>query len=268
MITDWRCTGISVRGQSHARDGKPCQDAQGWAQVNDTLILACADGAGSAAHAEWGSALAVETAVAHIISHAMGWRMANDPEGRQANLLDALDGAFQSARDALTELAEREQVALRDLAATLLLAVVSDGHTAAAQIGDGAIVYSVDGHKEFNTLTTPVHGKYVNETVFLTQENYTDYLQLQEIEGSARHLALFSDGFEPVAIKYATGEPNPGLFAGLFEFMSDTSSQDIRKDAVTRLLTGERIAERSDDDKTLVLATRCNGSGEEKLPWN
>ncbi|HED12312.1 MAG TPA: protein phosphatase 2C domain-containing protein [Gammaproteobacteria bacterium] len=257
-MMNWLCTGVSVQGHGHVRQGMPCQDAQGWAQVNDTLILACADGAGSAAHAEWGSTLAVDKVVAHMISHAVGWRMAKDPEDHQAYLLGTLKGAFQSARDALTTLAAREQVALRDLATTLLLAVVSDGYTAAAQVGDGAIVCSVGGHEGIKALTTPFQGQYINEAVFITQENYTDYLQLQAIEGSARHLALFSDGFEPVAIKYATGEPNPVLFEGLFQFMNDTSSQEVRTEAVTRLLTGKRIAERSDDDKTLVLATRCN----------
>lgn len=254
----WRCTGVSVQGHGHARNGMPCQDAQGWAQLNDTLILAGADGAGSAKHAEWGSALAVETAIAHIVSHILGWRMLNEPEDRQMQLRNALYGAFQAARGALVDLAAREQILLRDLAATLLVTVVTDGHTAAAQIGDGAIVYSRDGIGKFEALTTPVHGQYINETVFLTQENYTDHLQLQVIGESARHIALFSDGFEPVAVKYATGAPNPALFAGLFRFMSDTSSETVRMEAVTRLLQGGRIAERSDDDKTLLLATRCD----------
>jgi hypothetical protein len=102
-----------------------------------------------------------------------------------------------------------------------------------------------------------VHGEYVNETVFLTHEDHERYLQLKAVEGSAQHLALFTDGIESVAIRYATGEPNPKLFEGLFKFVDDTPSDVMRSVAITRLLKGERIAERSDDDKTLLLATRC-----------
>lgn len=255
MIATWRCTGMSTQGQSHIRDDKPCQDAQGWAQVNDTLVLACADGAGSAKHAEWGSAKAVETAIGHLLIRSLYQR---SPEESAEKLSDDLKKACEIARKSLINLSEFKQVPLRDLATTFLIAVVKKDYTAVAQIGDGAIVCSLKGLDHIQGLTKPFQGEYINQAVFLTQDNYEKYLQIKVLKGEAENIALFSDGFEPVAIKYATGEPNKALFEGLFKFMQDTESETIRQEAVSRLLNGKRIAERSDDDKTLLLATNRN----------
>ncbi|MEW8054164.1 MAG: PP2C family serine/threonine-protein phosphatase [Candidatus Thiodiazotropha sp.] len=263
-MKNWRCTGASVVGQSHARFGTPCQDAHAWAQLNDILILASADGAGSAKHAEWGSAQAVEAAVEHIITHILARPADHTSQNGTESLLGAVAGAFAAARDTAVDLADRKQVALRDLASTLLVAVVSGGCIAVGQVGDGAIVGSLGGDAGFRAITKPFHGRYINETAFITQENYTDYLQLQVIEGEVREIAVFSDGFETVAINYATGKPNSALFSGLFQFMSATPETAIRLEALRRLLSGERIAERSDDDKTVILATCIDDANTEQ----
>ena len=260
----WRCTGASVVGQGHERFGTPCQDAHAWAQLNDILILTSADGAGSAKHAEWGSALAVETAVEHLITHILARPEDHTSKKGTGRLLDAIADAFAAARDAAVELADSKQVALRDLASTLLVAVVSGGFMAVRQVGDGAIVGSLDGDEGFRAITKPFHGRYINETAFITQENYTDYLQLQVIEGEVREIAVFSDGFETVAINYATGQPNSALFNGLFQFMNATPETAIRLEALRRLLSGERIAEKSDDDKTVILATCIDDANAEQ----
>src|SRR5438093_57688 len=63
-VRSWRVAAASVCGTSHAKTGKPCQDTYRWAVLPEgTLVAAVADGAGSAAHAEVGAALATETAV-------------------------------------------------------------------------------------------------------------------------------------------------------------------------------------------------------------
>src|SRR5688572_12200023 len=60
----WRPVAASVRGRGHEQRSQPCQDACGVILTGDgVLIAAVADGAGSAARAEEGSALAVEVAL-------------------------------------------------------------------------------------------------------------------------------------------------------------------------------------------------------------
>ena len=57
--------GARAVGPAHERSGTPCQDAFAWAVLSaEAVVVAVADGAGSAAHAEEGARLAVEAAVA------------------------------------------------------------------------------------------------------------------------------------------------------------------------------------------------------------
>ncbi|HEY3342098.1 MAG TPA: protein phosphatase 2C domain-containing protein, partial [Anaerolineae bacterium] len=61
---NWRVVGASVMGTSHQEMGTPCQDAHAY-RVASTgeLIVAIADGAGSASRSAEGAALVVQFAV-------------------------------------------------------------------------------------------------------------------------------------------------------------------------------------------------------------
>jgi serine/threonine protein phosphatase PrpC len=60
----WRVVGASVAGTSHTRLGIPCQDSN-LSEIlpSGFLVAVVADGAGSAAHADVGSQLAVKTVI-------------------------------------------------------------------------------------------------------------------------------------------------------------------------------------------------------------
>ena len=63
----WRVGEASVRGTSHEKKGQPCQDAHYWDTLPEgVLVVAVADGAGSAALGEVGAAVAAQTAVEAI----------------------------------------------------------------------------------------------------------------------------------------------------------------------------------------------------------
>src|SRR5438874_1519448 len=65
MDQRWRVVGTSVPGVRHRRRGEPCQDVFRRTETADgTLVIAVADGAGSAEFAEVGARRAVEGAVA------------------------------------------------------------------------------------------------------------------------------------------------------------------------------------------------------------
>jgi|HubBroStandDraft_3_1064219.scaffolds.fasta_scaffold06664_4 hypothetical protein len=59
----WRVVAASQPGSSHLRRGEPCADRFEMAQAPGTLILALADGAGSAVRGAEGAAIAASTAV-------------------------------------------------------------------------------------------------------------------------------------------------------------------------------------------------------------
>ena len=62
--TDWQVVGAAVRGISHERLDLPCQDAQGHRVLpNGVLLIAAADGAGSARFSDEGARCAVKAAL-------------------------------------------------------------------------------------------------------------------------------------------------------------------------------------------------------------
>ena len=256
MVANWRCTGVSVPGNGHIRRGVPCQDAHGWAVVNDFLILATADGAGSARYAEKGSLGAVEGAIDDLVMRGVGDLLLPAEGNHEKRYSAAILQAFRSAHRAVLQTAALEGVSSRELATTLLVVVVGPDCAVAGQIGDGAIVYAGQDPGRAVRATVPVHREHVNETEFLTQANYLDCVRVGIVEGRIEHLALLTDGLEPLAITFTTQTPLPGFFQGLFEFMRQSTPAAIREKAVERLLHAPRIAERSDDDKTLLLAAR------------
>ncbi len=246
----WRVAAASVRGVSHARSEQPCQDAHAVAVLsNGALVVAVADGAGSAAMSEVGSALAAETAVAAIAT-AQELPAATDATGWQNLLTEAL----RLAQLRLETEAERREVDLNALATTLLLAVATSTATAVIQVGDGAIVVG-DADGGARALTFPLHGEYANTTVFLTGPDALEAVQFG-LHPPAAYLALFSDGLQRIALDMATGMPFAPFFLPLFRFVANEPDADAAQAQLMEFLSSPRVQERSDDDITLALAAQ------------
>ena len=246
----WRVAAASVRGVSHVRSEQPCQDAHAFTLLpNGVLVAVVADGAGSAAISEVGSALAAETAVTAIAT-APTLPSATDVAGWKTLLLEALLLALLRLE---TE-AEQREVDLNALATTLLLAVATPEATAVIQIGDGAIVAG-DADGSARALTFPLHGEYANTTVFLTGPDALETAQFG-LHPAATHLALFSDGLQRIALDMATGSPFAPFFLPLFRFIASEPDAAAAQEQLTAFLSSPRVQERSDDDITLALAAR------------
>src|SRR5438046_9143168 len=62
--SEWRVLGASVTGTSHRTSGRGCDDAHAYRRVGDaTLLLAVADGSGSASRSAEGAACVLSTTV-------------------------------------------------------------------------------------------------------------------------------------------------------------------------------------------------------------
>ena len=69
----WRVVAASAAGSAHLARGLPCQDAWAWRCLpTGPLLAAVADGAGSAARAELGAALAVEAVMDALVHRWLG----------------------------------------------------------------------------------------------------------------------------------------------------------------------------------------------------
>src|SRR5947209_2277484 len=129
----WSVLGESVIGTAHGGRNIPCQDAfrfRLFGPMEEWLVVALADGAGSASHSD------------------VGATRARDELVHRVEVLDSI-GLF--SREGMTDLlgdvrsvlvAEAEQLGLspRELACTTLLAIIGPSSAVLAQLGDGAIV--------------------------------------------------------------------------------------------------------------------------------
>jgi hypothetical protein len=271
LTAAWQVTGAAAVGVSHRRAGLPCQDALAWRVLPDgTLIAALADGAGSARFSDQGAARAVETALDALEA---GAALAGDWE-------TLLQAAFDAARQSVLDLAAGDENATapveapddapaghaartpRDFACTLTCVVAAPGALAVGQVGDGALVASAAG-EPLVTLTRLQRGEYANETHFLVEEDALDQLVIASLDRPVDRLALMSDGLIRLALKMPTQEPHEPFFAPLFRFAGAATDPAESAAQLVQFLDSERVCDRTDDDKSLLLAVRRPTHGEE-----
>ena len=248
---EWRVVAASVRGVGHHRTGQPCQDAHYWSVAPDgTLVAAVADGAGSARFGDVGARVATRAAVAALEPRSLAASSSDDDEARTV-LIETLT----RARAALDAEAVSLGVATQELATTLILIVASSDGAIAAQVGDGAaVVQSADGR--LSALTTPRAGEYVNETTFLTSADALASAQCASWRGPLAHLGVLSDGLQMLALVMPGGTPHAPFFAPLLRFATQASDAGDASAQLASFLGGPRVTARTDDDVTLLLATR------------
>lgn len=234
----WRIVGASVAGPKRAAD-EPCEDSHAWAQSGDTLVVAVADGAGSARLAAAGSHLAATFAVEHT-----AWLL---DEGVSPGL-ELLQDSLGATRRALVHRSRSLGCPLKDLSTTLALLVAGPGGTAAVQVGDGVVVVD-DG--EMRTLAAAAESEYLNETVFLTSRSWRKATTAGESAAPASAVALSTDGLALLAVDRETSAPHPGFFGPLLAHCRRGGGAE----QLAKFLGSARVADRTDDDVTVVLAT-------------
>jgi serine/threonine protein phosphatase PrpC len=240
----WRTFGAAVTGSSHVASGADCQDAFGfWNLTDETVVLAVADGAGSASQAAVASKAAVAEAIGFCRS---AFEIRVEPDQWEA----VLAGAVNAARDFLLLIAAEQGCAPRDLATTLQLVLASSEGLAYLRIGDGCCVILDEG--QIRAVGPRPINEYVNETEFLTTEAPTRSVSVER--RSMKGVALFTDGLQNVAMHLADWRPYEPFFHPLFAFAASGPSEVAAVEAVTRLLSRPAIESRTDDDRTLLLS--------------
>jgi hypothetical protein len=251
----WRVVGASVAGASHKRLGQECQDRHCCREVvPGVLVAVVADGAGSAGCGDFGSTLAAEDAWKTLAERASG-PLPTTESGWHALLRDTLE----SARRTLEEAADGAWQP-GDMATTLLVAVATPELIAAGQVGDGAVVARF-GEDSFLAVTRPVGQAYLNETTFLTSANALEKAQLVVMQGDVTGLAAFTDGLQMLALKMPYGQPHKPFFAPLFRLLAAQPPGSQSKGQLEGFLRSPTVAQRADDDLTLVLAVRNPTTG-------
>ncbi|MYC37551.1 MAG: protein phosphatase 2C domain-containing protein [Chloroflexi bacterium] len=263
---EWQVCCARSQGNSHAATGQPCQDfvdtlcvPYGKRKIEPySVVLAVADGAGSAERSHEGSQLAVDSALETI---SQLWPKSRLPGTRK--LKKVLESAFASASESISKKAEQDGTTTRQFATTLLIAIVVDNGVAVGQIGDGAIVTRTVG-QEYDVLIAPQRGQYRNETSFVTDPGSSPVV-MAKAKTTVDRIALFTDGLENLVIAQADGKPHSPFFDGLFRWieMQHGDHEAVSK-GLKRLLDDPKTRSKTNDDLSLAVACRNVQAGEAK----
>lgn len=261
LLTDsvWRVVGVSVQGTSHVAAGLPCQDAHVCRVLpSGELVLAIADGAGSAPCSADGAQAAAVEAVATLaagVPERGAW-----VERGWAGLMAS---AFEAAHAAVAQLAAGSGRSMRDFATTLTCVIARDDCVVTGQLGDGLAVAERGAGLEL--VARPQRGEYANEAYFLSMPGALDYLQVRVGWEPVQALAASTDGLLRLALQLPSYTPHAPFFRPLFDFLAATGDEAAARRQLVKFLDGARVRVRTDDDKTLVLAVRVPSSSRARL---
>jgi serine/threonine protein phosphatase PrpC len=152
----WAC-GCTRRGSSHARDGRPCQDAHAlWSSSflgEPLLVLAVADGHGGERHdlSHCGAAIAVQSAVGEVIASlpttSGGDALQPVPQGRGGGFHHRVTERWKEEvkadaerRTGLSMGEDTGKELFSRYGSTLLIAVIDGSEGWVGRIGDGDIL--------------------------------------------------------------------------------------------------------------------------------
>lgn len=254
----WKYGFASIAGTWHVKASLPVQDACCaevfiTAQGEEVLIAVASDGAGSAAQAQFGSTLACDFFVAEVRAHFAGgrsWQQLAD---------DFIGGWIEKFQQQVLRETGQAESELPDFACTLLAVVIGRACAVYFQLGDGAMV--VAGREEpdrYVVVCWPQQGEYANTTNFVTDADAAEKVFREWRQGAIDEVALFTDGIQSLVLDYRAQTAHVPFFASLFAWLRARGVGQSRElaERLADYLNSEKINARTDDDKTLLLATR------------
>lgn len=253
----WRYAHASVIGLSHINNDTACQDrfACESFRLNDDeiLIAAVADGAGSTSEGEVGAEIACETFVAQIKAFL-------ETSESSIHLLneDFAHHWIKYFQTKVTEKAKEKDKEIREFASTLVGAVIGKNCGIFYQVGDGGAVFSTTGEAEsYRFGVESADAEYVNMTDFLTDETAAESLRFARIEEPIEDLILFSDGIYSVAVDYQNNSPHEPFLVPMIAPLRNNPEANGLNAKLENFLASPKLNEKTDDDKTIVLASRA-----------
>lgn len=253
----WKAIGKSVTGTSHIQAGTGCDDAVAseiipFSDGEEVLLCFVSDGAGSAMR----SAVAAEQATHAAIRFVKTRNVSSMPDLHEDWLYELAEAVY----DTLQSLAAIDQLSLEEYSCTLLGCIIFPGCAFFLQIGDGAIVKN-DGSGFYTPVWWPHNGEYQNTTSFVIDDRNFRHLRVLKIDSSVTEVAMFTDGLQMVALNNAEMNVHQPFFIDMFKSLRMAAQEEhitILHHKLETYLGSQIINNRTDDDKTLFLASRLN----------
>ncbi len=245
-----RVAGAAVRGRSHIRDGKPCQDKYFVWRGKDKKYagIALSDGAGSSSYSQIGAEYTVKKVIPFVKENFDLYHRSPLNAGREI---------AEYLSKGLSEVAVANGLKLNDLACTLLFVVIrrrkNSVHYLAGHIGDGTIVYGRDS-KDVKVLSEPERGEYANTTIFLTSSESKSRIRIYS--GTLKRpiaFMLMSDGAADTLYIKRTRNPNQVYCRQIFNWCKKYCKKKIALILQWNLASGVFREVSSDDCSLCVL---------------
>lgn len=253
----WKIVHASVVGTSHLEKGTECQDRYAYKVINspsngEVLVAVLSDGAGSSDCSQFGAEMACSLFIKEI-----------EKQISENGSLENVNKEFgllwlDYFRQQIADFAEEQGRQVRDYACTFLAAVVCETGAIFYQVGDGGIVCSPTGETEsYYFGITPATKVYANATDFITEEKVGERLLFESTEEMIEDLVMFTDGIQSIAANFQNQTPHePFLMPMLAPIRkTETIGEDLNG-KLEDFLNSSKVNEKTDDDKTLFLASR------------
>jgi hypothetical protein len=255
----WRYVAASVIGTSHEKTGGTCQDAndcriRASSAGEKVLTAAVADGAGSAVCGGEGAARTCRALLGLMEEH-LGAGKSVEEVSR-----DTAGAWIATIQNLLGEEAKATSRERRDFACTVLGLIIGESCAACLQVGDGVIVLADSEEHAYGHVFWPDRGEYANTTHFVTEDEAIARLQFESIHWRVVEAALLTDGLQTIALNYQQRAAHEPFFKGLFAPLRTAEEGCSRElsESLAAFLSSPRVNEKTDDDKTLVLASRAD----------
>ncbi|RVU38577.1 protein phosphatase 2C domain-containing protein [Hwanghaeella grinnelliae] len=228
------------QGTRHKAHQMPCHDFGTVAKPTwDSVVGSIAEGTARGRLSHIGAQVAAKTAAESL-----------DEITRTGTLPDETDlrRILKRVRLVLTHEAAERNCDLSDLATTLIAFALTPDKIAALQLGEGFLIAASPAR--------PYHSVGGNDTGaprFVTDEDAEDAVAIAVDEGPVSFIAAGTNGLQTLSISAEDGRPHSPFLRPLNRYLSTAESDDEIHMGIREFLRSDRLAERVDDDMTLML---------------
>jgi hypothetical protein len=254
----WRVVAASTIGTSHLRAGGERQDRFGYQlHVDDNgdeaLVITVSDGAGSCSRSEIGADITCTV--------LLNWARRILASGVSLVKLNE-NNAIEAVNDALSALqtrADEDNLPVREYGCTALLAILKSREAFFLQRGDGLmVVRETNEPATYSHVFDPQIGEFAGSTYFVTSE-WADQEVLFAVKPRRfDEVMVMTDGIQDLAFSRRQRAVHGPFAEALLSPLRrrDAFTDEDLVSALESFLESDDVITRTDDDKTVVLATR------------
>lgn len=255
----WQVYGASSIGKSHIDSNLPNQDSIYLQKTEKGMVAVVCDGAGSAKFSQAGAAFFSQSIGKMLLSHSVSAIAFNLKQFTQ-QIIEQLSQIRLELQSQLPA-----ESSLRDYHTTFTGLLIHSNHQALlVQIGDSPLITSqfavrhphIDYFTNLQVYGDDSKNEYVNETHFITQDNWQSFLRVEPIDLSQVDcLALMSDGCADLVFEGASVMPKiyRPFFGNLLFNLTQSQSSQQGSAIIEQALGNPATYRLTGDDKSLVV---------------